>query len=169
MSLRRSLLLIATLTGFVASVFGTGAAQADATPDMSRARPLTSDEVYQHYNSRSWLWSAGAGYFSVKKRQFTAYSREGSSPSYATGRWFITSPGKLCFRATWHAQSGSAPAVTCFGHREINGVIYQKREPNGEWYVFRGVPARRSDEWAKLRRGDYVISRMTRIQSRLAN
>ncbi|WP_163272976.1 DUF995 domain-containing protein [Chelativorans alearense] len=165
---RTALLAAAVVAGLAASAFGIAAASAN--PNEARlARPLTSNEVYQIYANRSWIWKEGAGFFAVKKREFSAWSHEGGAPSYGVGRWFITSPGKLCFRAEWRAMDGSAPAVTCFSHREKDGVIYQKREPDGEWYVFRQMPARMSDEYAKLRRGDYVVTRMRRIEARLGN
>jgi len=147
---------------------GTTAARAEPG-DALTARPLTSEEVYQLYGNRSWIWNKGAGFFSVKKREFTAWSRGDGSPSYGAGRWFITSPGKLCFKAKWHAADGSAPALTCFSHREKDGIVYQKREPDGEWYAFRNSPARKSDEYAKLRRGDHVASRLSRIQAQIGS
>ena len=143
------------------------AAAAPARPIEAGARALTSGEVYQLYANRSWTWKEGAGYFAAKKRTFTAWSREGGKSSYAQGRWFITERGKLCFRAEWHAADGSAPATTCFSHRVKKGVIYQRREPDGEWYVFKHARARTSDEFAKLRRGDHVGSPMNRIAAQL--
>ncbi|WP_163268962.1 DUF995 domain-containing protein [Chelativorans alearense] len=168
MSLHRIALVAAVIAGLGGNTSSV-AAQAREAADIDKARPLTSSELYELYNSRSWLWKAGAGHFAVKERQFTAYSNEGGSPSYGIGRWFITAPGKLCFRATWHAADGTAPAVTCFSHREVDGAIYQKREPDGEWSVFRNARPRRSDEWAKLRHGDYVAKRMSRIKASLAD
>ena len=143
-----------------------GAAAASARPVEAGTRSLSSGEVYQLYANRSWIWKEGAGYF-APKRTFTAWSREGDKPSYAQGRWYITERGKLCFRAEWHAADGSAPATTCFSHREKKGVIYQRREPDGEWYVFKHARARTSDEFAKLRRGDHVGSHMNRIAAEL--
>ncbi|EHK58671.1 DUF995 domain-containing protein [Allomesorhizobium alhagi] len=162
-----------TLSVVVATMLATGAfaaaAQANTVSNISKARPLNSEEIYQLYNSRSWLWKAGAGHFSVKKRRFTAWSNEEGSPSYGVGQWFITGPGKLCFRARWQTKNGVWPKLTCFSHREMNGAIYQKREPEGEWYKFRGVPPRRGDEWAKLRHGDYVVSRLSKMRTHLAD
>lgn len=166
MSLHRIALVAAVIAGLGGGTFGA-AAQPPEAVDIDKARPLTSGELYQIYNSQSWLWGVGAGHFSVKERRFTAYSNEGGSPSYGIGQWFITDPGKLCFRATWHAADGSARALTCFSHREKDDVIYQKREPDGEWSVFRNAQPRRSDEWAKLRHGDYVAKRLSRIEARL--
>lgn len=131
------------------------------------ATPLTHKELYNLYGQKSWIWKAGAGYFSVRERRFTAWSNENGTPSYGVGRWFITGPGKLCFRAEWHAEAGSAPATTCFSHRKQGGVILQKREPAGEWYVFKNAPANADDEFTKLRRGNYVRARLAGIEARL--
>jgi hypothetical protein len=162
MFLHRMALVTAVIAGFGG---GTFSAQADT---IDKARPLTSSELYQLYNSRSWLWEAGAGHFSVKQRRFTAFSNESGSLSYGIGQWFITGPGKLCFRAAWHATDGTTSALTCFSHREMDGAIYQKREPDGEWSLFRSAQPRQSDEWAKLRPGDYVATRLSRIKAGLA-
>jgi hypothetical protein len=169
MPLHRIALALVAITAIAAGTFTATAAQAQrvTASDINKARPLTNSELHQIYNSRSWLWEAGAGHFSSKQRRFTAWSNEGGSPSYGIGQWFITGPGKLCFRATWHAANGTAPALTCFSHREKDGFIYQRREPSGEWYVFKSNPASRSDEWARLRHGDYVVPRLDRVKARI--
>ncbi|MDK1385680.1 DUF995 domain-containing protein [Sinorhizobium sp. 8-89] len=154
---------ITAMMGAAASVAEAAARRANA----QNAMPLTHDELYRLYSQKSWIWKAGAGYFSVRQRRFTAWSKENGRPSYGVGRWFITGPGKLCFKADWHAKDGSAPATTCFSHRRQGSLILQKREPNGEWYVFKNVPAKPDDEFAKLRRGNYVSARLNRIEAGL--
>ena len=165
--LRTAILAAAAAILAVSPIGAIGAAAAPAHTVEAGTKSLSSGEVYQLYANRSWIWKEGAGYFAAKKRTFTAWSREGDKPSYAQGRWFITEPGKLCFRADWHAADGSAPATTCFSHSEKKGLIYQRREPDGEWYVFKHARARTSDEFAKLRRGDHVGTRMNRIAAQL--
>ncbi|NRP72800.1 hypothetical protein ILFOPFJJ_03699 [Ensifer psoraleae] len=154
---------ITAMMGAAASVAEAAAGRANA----QNAMPLTHDELYRLYSQKSWIWKAGAGYFSVRQRRFTAWSKENGRPSYGVGRWFITGPGKLCFKADWHAKDGSAPATTCFSHRRQGSLILQKREPNGAWYVFKNVPAKPDDEFAKLRRGNYVSARLNRIEAGL--
>jgi uncharacterized protein DUF995 len=144
------------------------AAAADAAAAAAKATPLTTEELYRLYNNRSWIWKDGAGYFASKQHAFSAWSKEGGKASYGEGRWFLTQPGKLCFRANWVAKDGQAPALTCFSHRKKGGVIFQKREPGGEWYVFRNNPARKDDEAAKLRGGDRVSSRLAKTKARIA-
>lgn len=163
----RAALVMIAIAGIAVSILAApkALAQSESAIDIGKARPLNSEELYRLYNSRSWLWKAGAGHFSVKERRFSAWSNENASPSYGIGRWFITDPGKLCFRAVWRAETGAARALTCFGHREKDGVIYQRREPNGQWYVFRSAPLRSGDEAAKLRYGDYVAGRLNRLET----
>ncbi|WP_027997386.1 DUF995 domain-containing protein [Sinorhizobium arboris] len=151
----------------VASIAGASFAEAAATRTERKTTPLTHAEVYQLYGQKSWIWKEGAGYFSVQARRFTAWSKENGKPSYGVGRWFITGPGKLCFRAEWHARDGSAPATTCFSHAKRGGVIYQRREPDGAWYVFKNAQVRPDDEFTKLRRGNYVGASLNRIEARL--
>ncbi|WEX74975.1 DUF995 domain-containing protein [Sinorhizobium numidicum] len=165
MSKLRKILLIAAFVGGLGAT--TPAEAAAGRPVAKNATALTHAEIHSLYGQKSWIWKDGAGYFSVRERRFTAWSKENGSPSYGVGRWFITGPGKLCFKADWHAKSGSAPATTCFSHRKVRGVIYQKREPDGQWYVFRNAPAQESDEFAKLRRGNYVSARVGKIESRI--
>jgi hypothetical protein len=137
-----------------------------APPAMSK--PLSSDEVYKLYANRSWIWKTGAGYFAVKKLGFTAWTADGGG-SYGVGHWFISDPGKLCFQATWYAKTGKAPALTCFSHRKKGNVVFQKREPDGEWYAFKTVPAKASDEYRKMRRGDYVTPQYNHMRKKLAS
>ncbi|MDZ5698799.1 DUF995 domain-containing protein [Chelativorans sp. M5D2P16] len=161
---------IALALGFLtAASCGAAAAPEDFAEKAEAGSPLSSGELYQIYNNRSWLWDQGGGFFSVKERRFTAWAGSGADASYGIGLWFITEPGKLCFRAKWHAREGAAPAVTCFSHRKNDGVIYQRREPDGDWYVFRDVPAKRSNEYAKLRKGDHVSARLKRIEARMSS
>jgi hypothetical protein len=151
----------------LAGGFATAASAAGSSggANVKATTPLNNTEIYRLYGQNSWIWKAGAGHFSVRARRFTAWSREEGPPSYGVGRWFITRPGKLCFNARWYAQSGSAPAITCFSHRKKGTVIYQKREPDGQWYIFRNAPVNSSDEFTKLRYGDYVGAQLGKIQA----
>ncbi|YCI04783.1 DUF995 domain-containing protein [Ensifer sp. D2-11] len=150
-----------------ASIVAASFAEAATARAERKTTPLTHAELYQLYGQKSWIWKEGAGYFSVQARRFTAWSKENGKPSYGVGRWFITGPGKLCFRAEWHARGGSAPATTCFSHAKRGGVIYQRREPDGAWYVFKNARVRPDDEFTKLRRGNYVGASLNRIEARL--
>lgn len=143
------------------------AAKTAASIAAQSAAPLTTDELFRLYANRSWLWKDGAGYFPSKQRRFVAATGSSSKSSYGIGTWFLPGPGKLCFRASWYAKNGVAPALTCFSHRKKDGVVYQKREPDGEWYAFRNAPTRTSDEYRKLRPGDYVSTKLNKVKKRL--
>jgi hypothetical protein len=78
-------------------------------------------------------------------------------------------PGKALLQAKWHAKSGAASALTRFSHRKKGGAVFQKRERDGEWYVFKNTPARTRDEYGKVRRGNYVSARLKQIEARLSS
>jgi hypothetical protein len=164
----RALLLLGAIVAAASSIsFGADAAQSKTTKPPADSLPLTSEELFKLYNNRSWIWKDGAGYFAVRQRQFSAWTGE-KKGSYGLGRWFLTEPGKLCFRAIWYADTGKASALTCFSHRQKGNVIFQKREPDGDWYPFKTVPARRGDEYRNVRPGDYVTARFNRMRAKLS-
>ncbi len=164
----RTLMLLGAIAGAVSTLSsGAEAAQSKMTKPPVNSTPLTSEELFKLYNNRSWIWKEGAGYFAVKQRQFNAWTAEGKG-SYGLGHWFLTDPGKLCFKATWYAKAGNAIALTCFSHRKKGNVVFQKREPEGEWYAFKTAPASLSDEYRKVRPGDYVTARFNRVRTRLS-
>jgi hypothetical protein len=132
-----------------------------------RGTAMSASEVYWLYKDRTWLWDEGAGYFAGNRR-FTAWSGDGRSASYADGRWLVTEKGRMCFSATWRFQGGEKPNVTCFAHRKAGRVIYQRKEPSGSWYVFRNSPRKRTDESAKLVRGDRVDGNFRRAAAAVA-
>src|SRR5262245_33220169 len=163
-----SLLARFAIAGCVAAVASAaGAAQSKTNASSRLGSPLTTDELFQLYHSRSWIWDDGGGYFSSKQRRFTAST--GGGTSYGEGRWFLTDPGKLCFKAKWVGKSGSAPALTCFSHWKRGGNVYQRREPDGQWYVFKHSPTQKADEYAKVRPGDYFGKRVSETKVRLAS
>lgn len=132
------------------------AEQAEAVPD---------EGIHQIYQNRSWLWGRkGAGYFAVQRRQFSAWTADKGALGYGDGTWFIPGGGKLCFRAIWHGGSGDAKALTCFEHRQAGKVLYQRRLPDGDWYVFRNAHRNLADEFWKVRSGDYVTRKQSRIK-----
>jgi Protein of unknown function (DUF995) len=128
---------------------------------------LSASEVYKLYKDRTWLWDKGAGHFAADRR-FTAWSGDGASASYADGRWLVTDKGRMCFSAYWNFRGGEKPNVTCFGHRKVGRVIYQRKEPSGSWYVFRNSPSKRTDESAKLVPGDRVYDNLRRAAAAVA-
>jgi hypothetical protein len=45
-------------------------------------------------------------------------------------------------------------------------VIYQRRLPDGDWYVFRSSHRNRGDEFNKVKYGDYVTGKQARIKAK---
>ncbi len=157
MFVRMAVLGLCVVAG--AAGFGPAALAASKDPvaaSAERGRAMTTDELYKLYRNRSWIWNDGAGHFRVSKREFTAFTKSGAAGSYADGIWFLTDAGKLCFRAAWNAVDGSSKALTCFEHRTNGGNIYQRRLPDGDWYVFSHRTPEAWDEIRKLKRGDHV-------------
>ncbi|MBB3454727.1 hypothetical protein FHT86_003026 [Rhizobium sp. BK313] len=166
MTVFRTLLLSCILGAISTSAFAASAPQNKMTKPPAMSVPLTTERVFQLYYNRTWIWKDGAGYFAAKQRDFRAWSGEGTG-SYGVGHWFVTDPGRLCFRATWYAKTGKALALTCFSHRKKGNVIFQKRDPNGDWYPFKTTPANVDDEYRKLRPGDYATAGYNRMRAKL--
>lgn len=168
-----------TVAGAVMSVLllagNAGAAQKPSVAQLAlMASPMTASAVRNLYAGRTWKWGTGGGYFSTRKgapwllspdrNKFAAATQKGGHWSYAEGVWGTTADGRMCMSARWTTVNEplSAPAVTCFLHREKDGVIYQKRALGGDWYVFRHNPPQSSDEAAKLVSGDLVSKDVSR-------
>ncbi|NLS17736.1 DUF995 domain-containing protein [Rhizobium sp. P40RR-XXII] len=122
-----------------------------------QATSISASDVRSLYSGRSWIWKDGAGYFSAKQGTFMAWSHNGAERTYAKGTWYATFNGKLCMKARWQSKKYDVEKTSCFLHREKDGAIYQKRLPDGKWYVFRHNPLRHDDEAMKLRGSNYVI------------
>ncbi len=130
--------------------------------------PMSGDQLFAVFNNHTWQWRTGGGFFAAKDQSFTAWSSEGGKPSYGEGRWFTTGVGKICFRAKWTSLDGAAKAITCFSHRITGNTIFQRREPGGEWYVFKHAKRTRGDEYLKLRKGNYVYHPLRRMKEKMA-
>jgi len=145
-----------------------GSASAQSTGSLpASAAPMSAPDVYQIYAGRTWTWPDGAAYFS-RDRKFVAWSGTGDSSGYAEGRWLLTDMGRLCWEADWHGAAWSKHETTCFSHRVADGAIYQRKDPNGAWYVFRHNPPAADDEFVKLGRGDLVTTIYNRIKEAFA-
>ncbi|AVA25902.1 DUF995 domain-containing protein [Rhizobium sp. NXC24] len=166
MTVFRTLLLLGVFAVTSTGAFAANTAQDKMKKPPAMSVPLTAENVFQLYYNRTWIWKDGAGYFAAKAREFKAWSGEGTG-SYGIGRWFATDAGKLCFRATWYAKTGKALALTCFSHRKKGNTIFQKREPDGDWYAFK-TPANVDDEYQKVRPGDYATAGFNRMRIKLS-
>lgn len=130
----------------------------------AQARAMTASELYTLYGDKSWRWADGAGLMETKDRRFTAISDSGKQSSWADGRWSVTDRGRLCFLADWHTRSGINPDRTCFIHVIDGDTIYQRREPAGDWYVFKHAQPLPGDEFRKLVREDLVSAELNKRQ-----
>lgn len=128
---------------------------------------MTAGEIYEIYRDKSWRWEDGAGQMKASPRQFSAWADGENGKSWAEGRWLVTETGRMCFDATWHTEQGAFPAKTCFSHRVGKSAIYQKREPDGAWYVFRHVRPREDDEASKLVSQDLVSRQRDSLKAAL--
>ncbi len=132
------------------------AAAAEVAPPTD-AVPLTAPELLQIYGDKTWQWATGGGYFQNEGRAFLGYSvNDKGVATTARGTWRITDRGQLCFAANWITDGASYPANTCFLHVAAAGEIYQKKLPDGRWYVFRHAKPQAEDEYAKLVKKDLV-------------
>jgi hypothetical protein len=163
---RRWLLRTACVVSGLTMFAGHGSAGANAVPP-ANAQLMTAWEIYALYNDQTWVWSDGAGRMQSDGRRFVAWAESGASATWAEGRWIITNSGRLCFKARWQSSSGSHPAKTCFVHKQHRGVIYQRREPSGDWYVFKHTVSADGDEFKKLTSEDLVSPELERIRSQL--
>jgi hypothetical protein len=150
---------------------GTGqATQAQETTasvdpaEIERAQPLTAPDLLRIYGGNSWIWGDGAGYFARSPREFFAYVGEGESGSIAKGSWTITDSGRLCMIAQWDSMGSSVDDRTCFAHRQAGQTIYQRKEPDGEWYVMRATPPAETDEFNKIEEGNAVAAAFEEIE-----
>lgn len=146
---------LAMLT-FSAPALATGASiQSPA----DKGTPVGAEDLYKLYKDKTWFWSNGAAYF-ASSGQFNAWSRSGTETAYAKGRWWVNFVGEMCIKAAWKTKAGAQTTLTCFSHRDDGRVLYQKREPGGDWFAFRSSPSKDDDEIRKLEGGNQIASKL---------
>lgn len=128
---------------------------------------MTGVELYMIFRGKSWKWESGAGRMESEGRTFRAWAQSDSGETWAKGRWSVNDNGQLCLSAVWHSQNAAVPDKTCFSHRTLDGTIYQKREPGGDWYVFKHAKRRADDEINRLVDEDLVDLKLPTIKERL--
>jgi hypothetical protein len=145
---------------------GTAMASTPATEDGLPAgtTPLTAADLFALYRDKSWQWPDGAGRMDSADRRFTAWVDGEKGKSWAQGRWLVMDSGQMCFQADWHSGQEIFPARTCFEHRAGDGTIYQRKLPDGGWYVFRHAVARADDEANRLVSADLVAGRLGELR-----
>lgn len=145
---------------------GTAYAGAELGPS-ENARSMTGVELYMLYRDKSWTWADGAGRFDDQGRLFSARTGAGDTTAWAQGRWNVTNDGHLCLNAEWHTVSGVHTNRTCFIHKLDRGAIYQKKEPSGNWYVFKHAVPVETDEFKKLVAENLVSPDLATIKTNL--
>lgn len=160
--------LLAASVLLPALAFGSSAeASGNTTTPPPDARPMTSVELYTLYRDKSWQWPDGAGRLEADGRRFTAWTESGNGATWAEGRWTVSDRGRLCLKAEWHTISGVYPNTTCFSHMKLGDAIYQKKEPSGDWYLFKHAKPADDDEFNKLVGQDLVSKDLERIKAGL--
>lgn len=155
------------LAAIAISLTSSLAASAGAAPRPAAVTALRPNDLYTLYAGKTWVWSDGAAYFSPDRR-FVAWSGSGKDASYGEGEWRVTPFGRVCFSAIWHGTGPSGRNITCFGHRMTGEqVIYQQKEPGGEWYVFKHTQPAAGDEYAKFKAGDEASAGVGKVKQEL--
>lgn len=129
---------------------------ASAKPTTTAPRggtPLTGQQVFEIFVGETWRWGEGGGYFGPHGA-FRGRSYYEGGVSQGAGTWGVNDNGRMCFRAVWTTNDGSSRANTCFDHVALGGDIYQRKAPDGDWYVFRHAAPAQYDEYNKLVRGN---------------
>jgi Protein of unknown function (DUF995) len=164
---RRTSMLISCCLSVV-TFAGASHAGGEIAPSAD-ARPMTGVELYMLYRDKTWTWSDGAGRFDDQARRFTARTGAGDTTAWAQGRWTATDDGRLCLNAEWHTVSGVYANKTCFSHKRDHETIYQKKEPSGNWYIFKHAVPAENDEFKKLVADNLVSPDLATIKSDLEN
>jgi len=138
------------------AIAGPTAAQEQPLVPPEGARPMSAVELHMIYRNKSWQWPQGAGLFQDTDRRFTAVALAGDESSWAQGRWILSNRGLLCMQADWHDATGVYPDRTCFRHVIFDRTIYQRKEPDGDWYVFKNAARVDTDEFYRLVSDDLV-------------
>jgi hypothetical protein len=162
-----SLLWLSTAGTFGAAALESASAEA-SSPRPGSAKPILAGELVEIFGDKTWQWKAGGGRFIAEGRRFVAYSEEGDNPTIAEGRWRVTD-GRLCLVARWKTKDANARNRTCFGHVRDRGTIFQRREPDGKWYVFRSYKPSPEDEISKLKSEDSVTPNVKRLEQALGD
>jgi hypothetical protein len=131
------------------------AAEKERAPAEADAATVpTAFELSLLYANRTWIWKNGAAYFAKdNNRRLQAWTSSQDKASVAEGRWLVTDTGKMCMELSWRSKTYSKQGRTCYSHRIQDGKIEQRKDPDGEWYNFKGPPEE-ADEYRKFEEGD---------------
>ena len=158
--------VVAALAIFAPAAYAQAPAPQAAMKPNPTGVPKTSS-INSLYAGKSWIWSDGAAYFSPD-RKFVAWSGSGKNMAYVQGTWWVSPTGWVCFQGLWHANGPSGRNSTCFSHRMgPEQVMYQRKEPGGDWYVFKHTQPMAGDEYAKFKNGDLATAGAARAKQEL--
>lgn len=157
----RTIGAVAAVLGLALFLPGTASA---AQASKKVPAPLTAFELYQLYGNKTWDWGNGGGRFNETGRKFLGWSSDKGQTYFAEGSWSVDDLGQMCMRATWTDDSISKRNSTCFGHRKVGNVIYQRRQPSGKWYIFRHGAPKPGDEFLKLVPADTVSTKVEELK-----
>lgn len=84
--------------------------------------PLSGQQVISLFHDKTWAWDKGHAYFGPSG-DFQATTGPDDS---ATGKWYATSTGKLCFNARWSSGPHESPSKRCWQHvTDDSGQLWQ--------------------------------------------
>jgi hypothetical protein len=146
--------------------FSSVAGQAQEAPP-ARAQPLSAVELHKLYRDKTWTWENGAARFIDDGRKFLAWVSGDKGEYYGEGRFTLSNAGRMCLSGKWTDSDGTETGSTCFLHRKDGETIYQKREGEGDWYIFKHAPVQPTDEVNKLKEEDTVTDRVAEIKRKL--
>ncbi len=118
----------------------------------------SNQDLTQLYAGKTWYWKAGAGYF-APDGTFKCILRSTDQMDECTGKWSAQS-GALTIVMNWKStpprsfETAWRSTKVIFYHETQGTDIWQKKEPNGAWFVFKHATPEKGDEWWKLQSGD---------------
>ncbi len=125
------------------------------TGALAKAKPLPIEALQKVYAGKTWFWAEGSAYFAPNGK-FYAHSGKGPTANYMEGGWGAYKNGKICFSGTWRSAAGSGFDSSCFLHQGEGKTITQRRNPVGDWYVFKHAKPKKGEEYSKLVKGDWA-------------
>ncbi|WP_052002673.1 DUF995 domain-containing protein [Microvirga sp. BSC39] len=167
--LRTLMVLGAACLSGMAIVCAADAKPAKGAAPETGGRPMNAVELRKLFGGKTWLWSNGGGYMDPSGRFYAAVGSKPATGSFARGTWTTDDNGRMCFAGRWRVQTGSKSARTCFTHRVKGAEIYQRREPDGAWYVFKHSETQQSDEFNKIVAGNRISEQFGQVRAAVAS
>jgi hypothetical protein len=146
------------------SIPAAAVASGSEAPSAPPGKQMSASEVRKLYRGKTWMWNDGGGYFAPDGRFQAAMGSDRDTGSFVTGTWQVRRSGRLCFAGAWTVQGKRSYDTSCFAHRVVGNVIYQRKEPSGDWYVFRSEPPKPEDEIKKLIGGDQIEAKLKALR-----